>query len=146
MLIVLAVILFFVDIMSSSFGVLTAGGLVAMAIGSLMLFEPNLDPAMRVSLQVIVPVILASGAFFALGVWLSAKSMLKRPISGPDGLLGQEGVCSTLIGPSGGSVFVAGTHWNAVSSEEIARGARVKVSGIIREHMTLRVKAMKNGG
>ena len=138
LLIVLAVVLFIVDIKAATHGVLTVGGLVAMLIGSLMLFNHNPDPAMRVSLQVIIPVVLITGAFFALGVWLSLKAMIRRPVSGSEGLVGQEGDARTAINREGGTVFVAGAHWNAEADTEIAAGGRVKVVAV--RQMTLKVE------
>lgn len=140
LLIVLAVVLFIVDIKAATHGVLTVGGLVAMVIGSLMLFNHNPDPAMRVSLQVIVPVVLITGAFFALGVWLSLRAMIRRPVSGAEGLVGQEGDARTAIAGDKGTAFIAGAHWNAVSDQDIASGARVKVVAV--KQMTLKVEAV----
>ncbi|MBI2441544.1 MAG: nodulation protein NfeD [Lentisphaerae bacterium] len=140
LLIVLAAILFIVDVMAATHGVLTVGGLVALAIGSLMLFNQNPDPALRVSLQVIVPVVLVTGAFFLLGAWLSLKAMVRRPVTGAVSLLGEEGEARTPINPQGGSVFVAGTHWNALADTEIPAGRRVKVVDV--RHMTLKVETL----
>ncbi|MDD5678991.1 MAG: nodulation protein NfeD [Kiritimatiellae bacterium] len=140
LLIVLAVVLFIVDIKAATHGALTVGGLVAMVIGSLMLFNNNPDPAMRVSLQVIIPVVLVTGAFFALGVWLSLKAMVRQPVSGAQGLIGQEGDARTVITRDSGSVFVAGAHWNAVADMDIPSGRRVKVVAV--RQMTLKVETM----
>ena len=138
LLIVLAIVLIIVDIITPTLGVLTVGGLVAMFIGSLMLFNHNLDPAMQLSLQVIIPVVLITGAFFALGVWLSLKSMIRRPVSGIEGLIGQQGDARTAITRDGGTAFVAGTHWNAVADTEIPAGRRVEIVAV--KQMTLKVE------
>ena len=138
LLIVLAVVLFIVDIKAATHGVLTVGGLVAMVIGSLMLFNHNPDPAMRVSLQVIIPVVLITGAFFALGVWLSLKAMVRRPVSGAEGLVGQEGDARTAITRDGGTAFVSGAHWNAMADMEIPAGRHVKVVAV--KQMMLKVE------
>lgn len=143
LLIVLAVILFIVDIKAATHGVLTVGGLVAMFIGSLMLFNHNPDPAMRISLQVIIPVVLITGAFFALGVWLSLKAMIRRPVSGAEGLVGQEGDARTLISRDDGTAFVAGAHWNAMADQDITPGARVRVVEV--RQMTLKVEPVGAG-
>ncbi|MCX6993623.1 MAG: nodulation protein NfeD [Kiritimatiellaeota bacterium] len=140
LLIVLAVVLFIVDIKAATHGVLTVGGLVSMIIGSLMLFNHNPDPAMRVSLQVIIPVVLITGAFFALGAWLSLKAMIRRPVSGAEGLIGREGDARTAITRDGGTAFVDGTHWNAVADTEIPSGRHVKVIAV--KQMTLKVEAV----
>lgn len=140
LLILLAVVLFIIDIKATTHGVLTVGGLVSMFIGSMMLFNLNADPAMRVSFQVIIPVVLITGAFFVLGVWLSLKAMVRQPVSGAEGLVGQEGDARTAVTPEGGHVFAAGAHWNAVADTDIPAGRRVKIVAV--RQMTLKVKAI----
>ena len=56
--------------------------------------------------------------------------MIRRPVSGAEGLVGQEGDARTLITPNGGTAFVAGAHWNAVADAEIPAGRRVKVVAV----------------
>ncbi|MDQ7799001.1 MAG: nodulation protein NfeD [Candidatus Edwardsbacteria bacterium] len=126
LLIILAIVLFILDVKIASHGILSIGGIVAMFLGSVMLFQTP-DPAMRVSLQVIVPVVLVTAAFFIIGVWLSIRTLRTRPFSGDKGLLGREGDARTVVNKDGGSVFVEGTHWNAWSDAEIAQGAKIKV-------------------
>ena len=140
LLIILAIVLFIVDVKAATHGALTVGGLVAMTIGSIMLFN-NPNPAMHASLQVIIPVILVTGAFFVIGVALSIKALRKRPTSGAVALLDQEGDARTLVNKEGGRVFVAGTHWSAVSDEEILEGKRIRVVDI--KGMTLTVREVK---
>lgn len=125
-LMVLAIILFILEIKVVSHGVLMLGGLVSMVIGSLMLIDAP-DPALRVSWQVILGAVAVTGVFFAIGAWLSAMALLRRPVSGAQGLLGLEGDARTVITPNGGSVFVAGAHWNAWSDNEIPAGTPVSV-------------------
>lgn len=129
LLILLSIVLFIIDVKAATHGVLTVGGIVAMFIGSVMLFNAP-DPAMRASLQVIIPVVLATAAFFVIGVWLSIRTLRTKPFSGDKGLLGQEGDARTLVNKDGGSVFVEGTHWAAFSDGEIASGSRVKVVAV----------------
>lgn len=136
LLIVLGIILFIVDVKAATHGVLTTGGLVAMFIGSLMLFDYE-NPAMRVSLQVIIPVVLAMGLFFFLGAWLSIRALVRKPVSGAVGLIGEKGDARTNIDGNGGRVFVAGTHWNAVSQTPISVGSKIVVTGL--DGMTLQV-------
>ena len=88
--------LFIVDVKAATHGVLTVGGLVAMTIGSIMLFNDP-DPALHASLQVIIPVVLVTGAFFVVGVYLSIRSLRRKPTTGGDALVGQEGDARTPI-------------------------------------------------
>ena len=54
LLIILAIILFILEIKIISHGILTIGGIIAMIIGSLMLFESP-APFMKLSLAVVLP-------------------------------------------------------------------------------------------
>jgi membrane-bound serine protease (ClpP class) len=136
LLIVLGIILLILDVKAATHGVLTTGGLVAMFIGSLMLFDYD-NPAMRVSMQVIIPVVLAMGLFFLVGTWLSIRALARRPVSGSSGLVGEKGDARTDVDANGGRVFVAGTHWNAVSKTPISKGNKIKVESV--DGMTLNV-------
>jgi membrane-bound serine protease (ClpP class) len=140
LLIILAIVLFIVDVKAPTHGALTLGGLAAMTIGSIMLFNDP-DPALRASLQVIIPALLVTGTFFVIGVFLSIRSMRKRPFSGQSALVDMEGDARTPVGKDGGRVFVDGTHWNAFSDAPIEVGARVKVIGV--KGMTLKVTETK---
>ena len=138
MLIVLAVILFIVDIKAATHGVLTVGGLAAMFMGSIMLFNTP-EPALRVSYHVAIPAVLVVAAFFIMGAALSLRSMGRKPVTGEAGLVGQEGEARTAVdGANGGQVFLAGTHWNATARSTIPEGARIRVVGI--QGMTLTVE------
>jgi membrane-bound serine protease (ClpP class) len=143
LLIILAVVLFILEVLTPTFGALTIGGLIAMFIGSVMLFESP-HTTLRVSTQVILPVVLVTGALFILGAWLSIRALRRRPTTGEAGLIGQEGEARTAVTGAGGSVFVAGAHWRAVAAAEIPAGARVRVKG--SRGMTLEVEAVESGG
>ncbi len=137
LLIVLAVVLFVLEIKAPTHGILTIGGVIAMTFGSIMLFTSP-DPAMRASLQVIIPVVLVTAAFFIVGAWLSLRSLGRKPESGAAGMVGREGDARTPVGRSGGSVFVDGAHWNAVAEADIPQGAKVRVVAV--KGMTLTVE------
>jgi membrane-bound serine protease (ClpP class) len=86
-------------------------------------------------------VVLVTGAFFVVGVYLSIRSLRKRPTTGGDALVGQEGDARTPIDVKGGRVFVAGAHWNAFSDREIAEGKRVRVVEV--KGMSLKVEEIR---
>jgi membrane-bound serine protease (ClpP class) len=140
LLIILAIVLFIVDVKAATHGALTVGGLVAMTIGSIMLFNDP-DPALRASLQVIVPVVLVTGAFFVIGIYLSIRALRRKPTSGGEALVGQEGDARTAVDEKGGKVFVAGAHWSAFSDAAIAEGKRIRVTEV--RGMSLKVEEMK---
>jgi membrane-bound serine protease (ClpP class) len=126
LLIVLAIVLFVLEIKVTSHGLLTVGGAVAMLFGSLMLIDSP-SPFMRVSLSVIVPSVLFTALFFLFAVGMGVRAQRRRVTTGREGLIGLEGVARGPVGAEGGSVFVRGEFWNAVSDEAIEDGTHVEV-------------------
>ncbi len=64
LLIILAVVLFILEMKIVSHGVLTIGGIIAMTIGSLMLFESP-GPFVRLSLYLVLPAVFITALFFS---------------------------------------------------------------------------------
>ncbi len=139
LMIILAILLFAIEAMVPSFGVLTIGGVVALIIGSIMLID---SPAeyLRISLSVIIPTALATGAFFFFLVGSALQAQRNKVKTGQEGLIGSEGVVESMIGANSvGKVFVTGELWNAVSeSGSIEKGAPIVVTS--QKGLTLTVK------
>jgi membrane-bound serine protease (ClpP class) len=136
-LIALAIIMFIAEIKVTSYGALTIGGIIAMILGSLMLFEAP-PPLPGVSLWVVVPSTLLVAAFFVFLVGAALRTLSQRPYSGREGLLQKVGVALTPIDQKQGKVFVAGERWDAHSEKPIEQGADVEV--LQMDRMTLLVK------
>jgi membrane-bound serine protease (ClpP class) len=126
-LIVLAVVLFVLEIKIPSYGLLTLGGIVAMVLGSLMLFD-TMEPAMRVSLQVIITMVVLTVLFFAFAIGLGLRAQRLRVTTGREGMEGETGKARTRLEPEG-SISVHGEIWQArsMSGMPIEAGSRVKV-------------------
>jgi membrane-bound serine protease (ClpP class) len=125
LMILLAVVLFILELKITSFGLLALGGTVALTLGSLMLFDSSV-PAMRVSLSIIVPTVVLVSSVFVLAIYLVVKAQRSRPTTGNEGLLNLIGEARTDIGEQG-RVFVHGEYWNAHSDSPIPKGARILV-------------------
>jgi membrane-bound serine protease (ClpP class) len=138
LLIILAIILFVLEIKIVSHGVLTIGGIISMVIGSIMLFESP-APFMKLSLYVILPAVVITTLFFTLIIGLAVKAHRRKPVTGPEGLLGAEGVAHTDITKDGGMVLLHGERWAAYSDEPISKNEKVKVEAVSR----LKVKVKK---
>ena len=123
-LILLAIIFFIAEVKVASYGILSIGGLIALTLGSLMLFEN-----MRVSLTLMLPTIVLVGGFFVIVAGVAFRALRKKPTGGQDGLMGETGVVKELIDPEG-RVFVHGETWRAFSKERIEPGDTIQVSGI----------------
>jgi membrane-bound serine protease (ClpP class) len=138
LLIILAIILFILEIKIISHGVLTIGGIVAMTIGSLMLFESP-APFMKLSLAVILPAVVMTTLFFTILIGLAYKAYKRKPITGSEGLLGSYGIAATDISREGGRVTIHGEIWSSYSEDAIDKGKRI----IVEEVSGLKLKVKK---
>jgi membrane-bound serine protease (ClpP class) len=136
LLILLALVLFIAEIKVVSHGMLTLGGVIAMVLGSLFLFESP-EPYLRVSWSVIAVTVVAVTGFFVFAVTKGLAVHRQLPTTGREGLLGQEGQTESEIAPEG-KVFVRGEYWDAWSEEPIKAGDRITVEAV--EGMRLKVK------
>lgn len=141
LLILLAMILFFAEIMTVSGGILGVGGVVALTLGSVMLVR---SPAawLRVSLYAVVPVVAATSLFFLVVLRLVLKARRRAPASGREALVGAVGEALGDLAPSG-DVFVRGETWSAESAEVVRKGERVRVVAV--RGLTLQVRKDREG-
>jgi membrane-bound serine protease (ClpP class) len=139
-LMVLAVILFIAEVKVTSYGALTIGGIIAMILGALMLFEAP-PPLPGLSLWVVVPSTLVIAAFFVFLVGAALKTLSQPPYSGREGLHHKVGVALTPIDQKQGKVFVAGERWDAHSEEPIEQGLDVEVLKLDGMSLLVRKKA-----
>ncbi|HUF92534.1 MAG TPA: nodulation protein NfeD [Candidatus Limnocylindria bacterium] len=142
LLILFAVVLFIAEIKVVSHGVLAIGGMVSMALGSLMLFEAP-EAGFRVSWVVIIPTVALTGGLFLLALAVGVRAFARRPLLGVSGLVGQVGVARGALAPAG-RVAVQGELWNAVADEPVEDGAPVRVVEV--QGLTLKVVRSGSGG
>lgn len=129
LLIILALVLFILEVKIVSHGVLAIGGIISMIIGSLMLFESP-APFLKLSMYVILPAVLVTALFFTLTVRLAYKAFRRRPVTGSEGLIGLEGKALSDISGEGGSVAIHGEIWSANSEEIIKKGDTVLIVSV----------------
>jgi len=128
LLILFSVVLYFLEIKITSYGLLALTGTVCLFLGSLMLFGRGPE-GLRVPYSTLLPVPGIITLFFLVVTWLAARALRRPPVSGREGLLGQEGRTITEVGPSGGQIFVSGEIWEASAETVIPPGTPVKVLG-----------------
>jgi len=138
-LIFFGIILFIAEIKVVSHGVLAIGGVISLLLGSMMLFQSPVE-YMRVSLSVIIPAVMVSAAFFIFAVTKAINARLKKPTTGMEGLIGEEGIGTTTISPEG-KISIHGEFWNAISDQSIERGEKVQVIGVT--NLKLKVKKIE---
>lgn len=130
---VIAFVLFVLDVKAPTHGALTAAGVASFILGALVLFNsPGTPEFQRVSIPLVVASALVSAALFGtiLGFALRAQ---KAPVrTGQESLIGRVGTVRDDVLPHhGGMVQVAGELWSAELAEgedPIPKGARVEVA------------------
>lgn len=131
LLILFALVLFILEIKVTSFGILTIGGITAMFLGSIMLFEESPGFSFRVDWRVALTVTLFTAAFFLFALGMALKTRLSKPTTGREGLLGETGVVLTPIAPdSDGEIRVWGEIWRAGSDQKIKKGENVRIVAV----------------
>jgi len=140
-LLLLGVVLLILEVKVTSYGALTIGGLIAMVLGSLLLFDVS-EGWGRVSLKVMIPALAVFAGFFILCVGLVVRAQGRPPFSGVAALVGERGRVVSAI-PGGldpGKVIFHGEVWNAVSEGPLGEGTHVEVMAI--EGRTARVRGL----
>lgn len=141
LLIILAIILFMLEVKIISHGVLTIGGVIAMIIGSLMLFETP-GPFLKLSLYLILPAVIMTSLFFSITIGIALKAYKRKPVTGTEGLIGIEGTAKTDITKDSGMVSLHGELWSAYSDNNIAKNDKI----VVEDVAGLKVKVSKKGG
>jgi len=127
-LILLGIICFIAEVKITSYGMLSVGGAVCMLLGSIMLAE-KLPEYMKISKGVIIPAVLVSAGFFFFAVTMAIRTRRRKPTTGVEGLIGEEGFSESLIFPEG-TVSIHGEIWRAECDERVEKGERIKVVGV----------------
>jgi membrane-bound serine protease (ClpP class) len=130
---VVAFVLFILDIKAPTHGGLTAAGVIAFIVGALVLFNSPSLPAFqpRVSIPLVIVMSLITGAVFFGAVFFALRARTIPIRTGRESLVGRSGRAVDDLTPDRlGLVQVASEEWSAelASGEEIIpRGARVQV-------------------
>ena len=136
-LIALSIVLFILEVKITSHGLLTVGAVIAMLFGSLMLIDSPF-PFMRVSLAVIVPSVALTALFFLFAVGMGVRAQRRRVTTGQEELVGMVGAARGAVDSRGGTVFVRGEIWSAVSEEPVGDGDRIRVERVDGLVLTVR--------
>jgi membrane-bound serine protease (ClpP class) len=127
-LILLAVGLFIAEYFTTSFGLLTAGGIISLVIGSLILFSHS--PGIEVSRGLIAGVAAGVTAFAVFVVGAIIRGQRRRKATGAEGMIGTIAIAKTPLDPTG-TVLAQGELWSAASEGgRVAPGEAVIISRV----------------
>jgi membrane-bound serine protease (ClpP class) len=123
LLLLLAAILFVVEIFTPGVGVGAAGGTASLVLGGLFLFRGRVgvDP------EVLIPVAVVVGGATMLAGRLAWRTRRLAHTTGAGGMVGEIAEVRSATGPTG-QVMVQGAWWNArTRGEHLREGAAVRV-------------------
>ena len=127
-LLLLAVGLFIAEYFTTAFGLLTAGGIASLVIGSLILFTHT--PGVEVNPGLIAGVAVGVTAFAVFVVGAIVRGQRRRKATGAEGMIGTIAVAKTPLDPTG-TVLSQGELWTATSEGgKVAPGEEVIVSKV----------------
>jgi membrane-bound serine protease (ClpP class) len=135
LLILFAIVLFIAEVKVVSHGVLAIGGVVAMALGSLMLYDEP-EAGFRVSWFVIIPTVAVTAGIFVFALTAGMRALSRPPQLGAEALLGATGTAYGAV-TGEGQIKLQGEIWRAVAERPIPDGMPVRVVGV--DGLTLRV-------
>jgi membrane-bound serine protease (ClpP class) len=124
--ILLAFVLFILDINAPTHGALTFAGTASLVAGALVLFNsPGTPDFFRVSVPLVVATSILMAALFAVILTFALRAQARPAAMGVESLLGQEGEAR-----SANSVQVAGELWSAEAPEPLQAGQKVIVEAV----------------
>jgi membrane-bound serine protease (ClpP class) len=128
---------FILEVKVTSHGILTLGGITALILGSLFLFQSS-SPYYRLATSVIIFTAIFTALFFIWVIGMAIRAHRKKVTTGKEGLLLETGIAQTDL-DSEGMIMIHGELWSVESTEgKINKGEKVQVISI--EGMKLRVK------
>lgn len=127
---VLAFILFILDVQTPTHGGLTIAGIASLIAGALILFNsPGAPSFQRVSVPLVIASSLITGGMFFAVVLYAFRTRNAPVLTGKESLAGKVGIVRSLMAPLG-VVQLAGEQWTAELTDENQRaekGDRVRV-------------------
>jgi len=127
-LILLAVGLFIAEYFTTSFGLFTAGGIISLVAGSLILFSHS--PGIEVNRGLIVGVAAGFAAFAIFVVGAIIRGQRRRKATGAEGMIGKMAIAKTPLDPTG-TVLTQGELWTAASEGgRVAPGEEVIITKV----------------
>ncbi|MGB5926226.1 MAG: nodulation protein NfeD [Dehalococcoidia bacterium] len=127
-LILLAVGLFIAEYLTTSFGLLTVGGIISLVVGSLILFSHS--PGVEVDKGLIVGVTVGVTAFAIFVIGAIVRGQRRRKATGAEGMVGEIAIAKTPLDPTG-TVRAEGELWMASSEGgKVAPGEEVIITKV----------------
>lgn len=142
LLIVLALVLFALEVKITSHGALAAGGILAMIIGAMILVDSPW-PGARIRFSTALGVTLPLAAITVFLVRLAVLAKRRKAVTGEAAMIDSLGVAQTDLELTG-KILIRGEIWDARSHVRVLRGTRVRVREV--DKLTLVVEPVADSG
>jgi membrane-bound serine protease (ClpP class) len=148
-LVILAIILFVLDVVIGLSGVLSIAGVASLLIGSFLLIDTD-APYLKIATSLIISASVVVSGFLIIVIRATYKVHRQKPITGEAGIIGETAVVCQELNPKG-LIKINGEIWKAVSQDgkKIKKGLEVEILSL--KGLTLKVKILnkqnnKKGG
>jgi len=119
------------EIFIQSYALLTVGGIICFALGSVMLIDSPED-IMVISTQLIIFATIFTALFFGMIIWFGIRAQARRKAPIASDMEGLKGIAITDISSTNkGKVHLNGEIWIAQSDDSIMKNDTVIVVKII---------------
>lgn len=136
LLILLAFGLFIGELLTATFGIFTIGGIIALVLGSLLLF-PQQGPLFQVSPWLIASVVITITVVFSFVMQRIVRAYRRQARTGREELIGKTVLVKEALKPEG-TIFFKGERWTAISEKEpVEAGEEVIITAV--DGLTLHV-------
>jgi membrane-bound serine protease (ClpP class) len=130
LLILFGVVLLIAEIKVVSHGVLAIGGVIAMLLGSLMLYDTPQTTGIRLSWFVIVPAVGTTAGLVFFAVSMGIRALYRPAVTGQSAMVGRRAIARSALAPEG-QVLIDGELWRAVSPDgRIEAGEAVQITAV----------------
>lgn len=142
---IVAFVLFILDIKAPTHGALTVAGVTSLIVGALVLFNsPNVPSFQRVSVPLVIGTSMSTGVIFFVILIFAVRAQKSPHLMGQESLVGRTGIAHGKLSPTG-IVQMGGEQWTAeliAGQEHLPNGARVEVVDV--EGLKLLVRKAAN--
>jgi len=129
LLILLAFGLFIGEVLTTTFGLFTAGGIAALVLGSLILF-PGGGPLFQVNPWLIATTVIVITLVFVFVISRIIRAHRRQAATGREELVGKTAVAKEVLDPEG-IVLLKGERWTAILEEgKVKPGDEVTVTNV----------------
>lgn len=142
LLILLALVLFALEVKITSHGALAAGGILAMVIGAMILVDSPW-PGARIRFSTALGVAAPLGAITVFLLRLAVMAKRRKAVTGEAAMIDSLGIAQTDLELTG-KILVRGEIWDARAQVRVLRGTRVRVREV--DKLTLVVEPVADSG